>query len=653
MAAQGYMQRRNPLRDIVSRLALGMLVTGGIPTVKEAGAKGNGTTNDTAAFAAKLAANAKFRVPAGTYKWSTLPSLSGVTMIDMVGDGYDNTIIELDAGAPVKTMPTGDLAALRVQGIQLKGFDTCFHITGDIGEVDLDKVKLRESKCLFTDDPDDYNGSGTPENFTINHLRVDGCNIEGGECLISAVVNVLGWSINANVGKDLTHDDDFFFIRVGNDSEIEQPVWLTQGKGTIAFNKVDGMASTSGSDVVMNGIVAMGNDVDMIYNQVFNLTGSGTNCEALYGKIHRGKVIGNTAHNAGMNQGAICIKGAATGMPAASAPIGTNVEIAQNNISFDADYETSRSHVGIHIETDKTWAHHNTITGTNLYGIEWNSQSGAVPVNVRIDWNDISEGWGRGIQATGHAKGLKIRHNNIHDWVAAGSGVAPIGIVLNDSAATVSSGFLSVELYKNTIDFRFGAEVTGQVTGIACAWSNAKPDDCKINKNDLVCTHNTDSTRGLDVNCSGTGGFNKTQIRDNEIEATLPYLNFNDANFRPTDLDFAGKVRITTTDATLAYAFTLTVADGKSIEGTVKARAIQTNGSPGLGTLLIHEQKNTGYATGGALTLNTAVVVQSPAAGVTGWASAFNTTGASARVGVDGAVGATIDWLLEWDLWCR
>lgn len=146
MAAQGYMQRRNPFRDIVTRLAAGIVTVGaaGVKlangrtvesksgdtvSVKDFSAIGDGTTDDTTALTNAIntlnGSGGRLRFPPGSYKISSqLPDLNNLTLYGDAGGYRANgpLITQTHASAPIIATTAG--ARSSIAGLRLFGQTT-------------------------------------------------------------------------------------------------------------------------------------------------------------------------------------------------------------------------------------------------------------------------------------------------------------------------------------------------------------------------------------------------------------------------------------------------------------------------------------------------------------------------------------------------
>lgn len=246
VVTEGLVSRKITVANLTKSVA-------GVYNVKNYGATGNGTTDDTTAISAAItAANAagggQVFFPAGTYLASNVP-LTGVANIRLLGtgkgsildnSGNNNSVFELTSSA----------SNIVIDSLSFKGdFDTASTNLTYQGAVDVNNCKyITVSNCHFNN----LCGDAITFGWGTTHVAVYGNVMDGGLGFVQMISEVsLGWCQNVEIfGNSIT-----------DTASSPKPV-------------ADGSAGTiSGSDDLIDG---WGICNVAIYGNTFNMQGAST-----------------------------------------------------------------------------------------------------------------------------------------------------------------------------------------------------------------------------------------------------------------------------------------------------------------------------------------------------------------------------------------
>jgi len=189
-------------------------------SVKDFGATGNGTTDDTAAIQAALDTQQKVYAPTGTYSYTALTIPRGA---QLVGDGYESTTFDCASGSSGTSSISflaNATASLRVVGVLLEGirFQTSASLGSGVDWTNCEKSIMQgcsikgfpESGLRLGMDSTTFSGSYY-NTFISNEIRENGKGVHffNGGGFGSANTNTfIGGQINANTTHGIHFEGD-------------------------------------------------------------------------------------------------------------------------------------------------------------------------------------------------------------------------------------------------------------------------------------------------------------------------------------------------------------------------------------------------------------------------------------------------------------
>lgn len=304
--------------------------------VKDFGAVGNGTTDDSQAFLSAFVAAGKLEIPPGTYNLATF---SGFTLTrDLIIDGRLCTIVGPDTNTNFLTV-SGSGNDLTINNVNFSTWSAPVNISqgSNLGEVKLFDCRLSGSKYLVQDAGDGINSS-------LNSLFVHRCNINGAQRGIMYRGDVLA-SISICNNRILSTSitgDQTSAIWIGSNTAT-----LSADNVEIRANYISGVISDS-NDTDVHGILFYGNRAHITNNTVIDIRNGngGANCEGIYTKQTQGSIAFNTIEDGGSAAG-ITLKGA---LRSGSAPFGHSVVIHGNHVLHRNASTASQYGITVHTE---------------------------------------------------------------------------------------------------------------------------------------------------------------------------------------------------------------------------------------------------------------------------------------------------------------
>jgi hypothetical protein len=343
---------------------------GEVVSVKDVGATGDGVTSDTTALNAALVAGTYY-LPAGTYRAPGL-TVTQTSALALIGAGRGLTIIDGERVAfGLSVTHVTVRARLYLKGLTFKNFDKLLVLDGfssDISEIHFEDCDFDTlGSPLIWSDSDDSDA-------WLRKITVKDC---------TATTLSRGFFLNAFKLQRAT------FERV--DIKTVKKVGIQAGYAggstgstpefiSVTHCTIEGVSANSGAvdgtDSV-NGIVASGDQVIIDHNQIRDLTSTLiSDNEGIYCKLIHGSVSHNTLVNAGLDEGAIAVKG----QPRAgggTGPDGKQVIIDHNII----DGQDAAGSSGILVYCDDAIVSNNSVTGVRNKGIY---------VSSSLQWRNIT-----------------------------------------------------------------------------------------------------------------------------------------------------------------------------------------------------------------------------------------------------------------------
>ena len=254
-------------------------------SVKEYGAKGDGSTNDTAAFQAAINTGREVYVPSGTYIINNI--------LPKADSGYLSLFGEPGLATLKGTGTQGD------QGVKCTDGD----VTVDNGRLFLrDLIFDNFTYCIHY-----Y------EAFTKTHeVEITNCIFKGSQVGVGLRSDNLNRAvIRGNQFLNLTYagtaGNDCEGIMCGNVNTVD----YTNGKYWIEDNEFTTISNPNGSNAEVHAIWCTGNTGYIRNNRIYTVAGpsAGDGAEAIYTKLKYGYIENNYIMDGGHGQGAITIKG--------------------------------------------------------------------------------------------------------------------------------------------------------------------------------------------------------------------------------------------------------------------------------------------------------------------------------------------------------
>lgn len=495
MAAQGYMQRRNPLRSLFSRvptfagLADGTVRVGLSINVREAqyGAVGDGVTNDGPAILRALnaaaAAGLPLVVPPGVYNitsW-TAPTYStkviirgaGKFLSRIVGPAAKTIFFSLNGGASFSAKEVG-----------FESWTIVAKLNSNVGGDPFDLLEMDD--CYTTNiDISAISDVSTPADGGIRELR-----FTRNTCIDNGQVNTIN-------SAALRLDSCLIYSAFVDGNEIRgvggnysgQKLGILLGAITIdpqttmvvSNNRIYNVKNNSTAHC--SGITVFGRNTRICNNSVNTVqstSASNVDNYAIYNKSSYSTITGNTCVDAGGNAAVIMTKGdpnGDTGLPDSS--LNNDNVIANNTILITSRWNIT-AYVGISIynsgmdvhdnviqgaslgivliapvwaAVSRTMIHHNKLhalyhtAAANCYGMQLDSAHNAI-----VESNEINQ-IGTGVEATAYGinvihatagtySGLTIRGNTIRSTSASTASQSRAIVVTFSASATVSGMLL-------------------------------------------------------------------------------------------------------------------------------------------------------------------------------------------------------------------
>lgn len=322
-----------------------------VADVTKFGAVGDGVTDDTAEVKAAIRASQALNIPTifplGTYSLSTWTS--EVLTDDIRIDGEGATLVGV-SGQNFIAIPNGisvDLQSLKFQTwlapiflqdsasshesviVRQCTFSSCFAALTDTSEGGVESV----DKVVFADN------------------EVSNCS----RGLFIRPSNIVLAIVADNTFKSISHTSSTSAICLSGNT------WETTGQIRVLNNYIESVAS-SASDLDTHGVLAYGENVQIVGNTVKNVTNgnNGDNAEGIYIKVKKGVIANNLLIDAGTQSYIHC-----KGNPSPGAD-GEDLIVYGNHCE---QVSTTYGYTGIWVERSRSQVFANRIKGTQR-GIE-------------------------------------------------------------------------------------------------------------------------------------------------------------------------------------------------------------------------------------------------------------------------------------------
>lgn len=471
-------------------------------SVRDFGAIGDGTTDDSAAILLALtAANGEpVLVPDGSvFRIDTLGNTTLTVSVHLYGGGT------LDGGnAATSGFKFGNgIGHVRSHGITYQNIDapvmSASATTNTIGEV-------------------------TFEGNTIT-------DCQNGLFFLCVAENVI---CSRNRVRNLEHNNDVAAFWFGNGTYASQDA---MEKFIISENEITSVASTVAGEeahaVILYGreAVVTGNIIESVSNP------NGANCEAIYTKCRFVQIANNVLTDcsglSSQNSANIAIKGSVRSSTSSSQGFGVSVT---NNLL----YSSSGAVAGIRVEQEDVIVSGNYLEGFGGSAIY--TASGTFN-NVQINDNTIRNHRGAiAIQSQHIGSGFSIARNRIFNLSASEGVIADaLGISVSNAAGALSE----LSLFGNEIYDDGNCAATTRIKGIRLSVSSTRTvNRLRIADNKISISHASIAEFGIDLSNSGT--ITDFQCVNNDLSgvpaSTTTYPIFDQGVFSAAG--YTGKIEI-------------------------------------------------------------------------------------------------------------
>lgn len=448
------------------------------PTARKFGAKGDGTTDDSAAIQAAIdaagdAGGGLVFLPAGTFRVGSALTVSD-SNIHIVGAGRDLTTLD-GGGANASAIVLADAATIsyfEVRDLTIRNFANN-GVQASNAHSGINAVVV--SNCQFSKLDIGINLRAA----VLSNVIIDGCKMD---TLVSGGI-VLGQ--NTFSAQDTMEK---FVVRNNIITDVDDTT-------------ATGRPNSGGSET--HGILCYGREMVIEGNIIQDVVNDGeTDCEGIYTKGRYVTIANNVLVDAGRAFGAITVKG--NNRPATAAPQGYDNTIVGNQI-FAGQTNT----YGISVWNADTLVTGNIIEGPTETAI-------LVREEIRLFFvaitNNVIRRWGkRGIHIRGPHSNIKVTGNILGN---ARDDTIAYGIEIRNTSNTDSME--TVEIAHNSILFFTGA---GAQVGILFPSNTEAVDKVKIHHNILD---------GVDtgIDFGTTGLVTDVEVVHNDLEGvTTPIIN--------------------------------------------------------------------------------------------------------------------------------
>jgi hypothetical protein len=582
---------------------------GEIVSVKDFGATGDGTTDDTAAVAAALAA------VQGGDSVLTFPANKTFLLSTWAPHEQTGTIRIFAKGATIKgpavVVDFMDVKTdLYIEGGTWERWDTALDFSEATGAISRFECVGAYGKTLTTG----FIYSGTNVAGTLTSALIANNRIDSGKYGIFLALNTMS---DVQVLNNFMDGVTYRGIQLGWDDYTASLNW---NRYTIHGNVITDVVTAD--NVGINGIIVYGNYASIQNNIITNLqNGNDTDSEGIYVKCVHATISNNTLLNAGRGEGSINIKGAATGVT--SGPQGYDVVCANNTLRATSAYASGKTLVGISVRNHNVLVSSNSLDGFNSDGIG----CGANTVGyVTISGNLISNHSGTaGISIANGVSGKAYRviGNTVQGTMTNGIRVQ------GQTAAT------EVEILNN--------RVIGTATD--CILLRPTTADLVVA---IVRGNWLENTSAEGVQCTTVGCASLT-IEENKfnIGGTVDYVEATGVTHTRLKIKNNEHTIRQTTDGTATVFLSFRMPDNSAVKIRHAAVAVQTDG----GNRAMYEDIDLYYRDGGDCTLQGATVVVAAVESAAGWAGLTRTVSTDTMsLRYDGDAATTINWRIEADI---
>lgn len=377
----------------------------------------SGTTGAdfTAAVIAADAAGVGVYLPENSYDWTDLANetaLTGTTLLHVIGDGADKTLIEIGGG----NRTTGNRRIqirrpFRIEDCEFHDGSVVFTLednTTAISEVSLLRCHGNNIGVLLHHELPSAPNAG----FSLGVVRVHDCRMETVRDGVHMRLGQGGANQNVPVDRvEFLRNEVIDWQRYGLTADYDNPPtganWPTDGIGIARGNVVRDAITSTGNGFAINMSACEG----FIYdgNHITNNSrgGSGFDHEALYTKSRWGVMCNNVIVNSGQNdfQAMIGLKGQDSSNPTDLGPVVVcNNTIFQDQTDTDSVFWVQRSNVTI--------CNNRVVCTPEQYVFA--GQSADTYRNVVIRGNDIE------INGTATNPGMQF-FGDLRNWVLEGN----------------------------------------------------------------------------------------------------------------------------------------------------------------------------------------------------------------------------------------
>lgn len=458
--------------------------------VRAYGAVGDGTTDDSSAFTAAIAAASSdgvIYIPAGTFLINSAVTINKSLIIAGTGKA---SIIKVGFDGRVFIVSAGTNLVLQDFVIDGDSTGTGFSITANL-------ELLRVERVTFHDTANNYcinAASGTD----IDRIEIIGCTIK--DCLNG--MRFAGECVSAYVGHNLvdtlTGTSAVIGFQLGHNTEAMQE----SQRRYIVEDNIFLDITTTGVDAEAHAVLLYGRDAiirNNIIDTVTNHATSSQGAEAIYIKAKFTTISGNVIIDGGASDnGVIAIKGASR---AEAGGVKSFATFITDNILIESAVTTD---IGIYISSDDCFVANNYFE--NLDGSAIRTPVKVLD-NISIINNRIITHQGtRAIRISHSGEGLRINGNFIFEPTSFGIAIQP------------QVGFLEdVEINNNTIT---GTSADNVKRGIYILADDApgRIKGLEINNNHISLVSTTQDVYGISIDMTAADDVAIAQfvVKDND-----------------------------------------------------------------------------------------------------------------------------------------